>query len=96
MSTPTERREVYLTPRWRAIRATVLADAGHLCALCICSDGRTIGATEVHHMRPIREGGDPFARENLIALCRNCHLAAHEKPERPASAAWRKLVNELT
>ena len=44
---------------------------------------------EVHQVRPVAEGGEPFALANLATLCRECHLSAHLDPER---RAWRRLL----
>jgi len=56
---------------WQRLRRAVLARAGWRCEQC----GGT-GRFEVHHVRPLHEGGtDDMA--NLIALCRRCHLSHH-------------------
>ena len=34
------------------------------------------GGCEIHHIKPIAEGGDN-GRDNLILLCPNCHKKAH-------------------
>jgi len=39
----------------------------------ICGDDEDL---EVHHIRPVKEGGSN-AEENLIVLCRHCHRVAH-------------------
>ncbi len=70
MSTPRERREIYGTPRWRSLRAEVLAAANRRCELCAQP-----GADVADHRTPIRAGGDPWAKSNLRCLCRRCHHA---------------------
>ena len=30
-------------------------------------------ATDVHHITDLGKGGNPWASENLAALCRSCH-----------------------
>ena len=85
MSTPRERREVYATKRWKALRAKVLLSAGHMCARCRREWRRSL-AVLVHHVEPIRQGGDPWNESNLEPVCNACHEAAHaelEKAERP-------------
>lgn len=42
-----------------------------LCVVC-GRLGRVRAATEVHHVKPIAEGGSD-ADENLMALCTPCH-----------------------
>ena len=91
MSTRRERRELYSTGRWRALRDDTLSRDGWLCVVCL-REGRTVGAEIVHHIRPVREGGDPWAPGNLESLCRRCHEAAHNTE---APDPWRLFVNEL-
>ena len=56
---------------WRAIRDTILADYPY-CVEC-AAQGRETLATEVHHVRPIRQGGT-HDLDNLIPLCHSCHM----------------------
>ena len=46
-----------------------------LCELCQ-QEGRLTPAEEVHHKKPLAEGGT-HARDNLIALCKSCHARIH-------------------
>ena len=99
MSTKAERAEVYNTPRWAALRRRVRERDGYLCQRCK-ENGLTGPAEIVHHVRPIRDGGDPFDLENLISVCRPCHEELHEaekpkKPEIPGARDWRERVNTL-
>lgn len=61
----------YDSSRWRNIRASVLASA----PLCIVCDkaGITTIATQVDHIIPIEQGGNPTAVDNLQSLCDSCH-----------------------
>ena len=34
-------------------------------------------ATEVHHIDPIGDGGDPYDITNLMPICKECHDASH-------------------
>ena len=83
-------REVYHTTRWRNLRASAL-DRQPLCQRCGLK-GLTVGACVVHHVRPIREGGDPWDPGNLECVCRKCHNAEHNAPEpEPTEVrAWRE------
>ena len=63
-------KEVYKDPRWRRVRAEVMERDGGRCA---CGDF----AFEVHHIKPLAKGGEPFDPSNLRAICRPCHLEAH-------------------
>ena len=55
---------------WRKIRAKFLS-SNPLCAQCRLQGKYTI-ATEVHHIKPLAEGGDNDEK-NLMALCKSCH-----------------------
>jgi len=66
--------DLYQSPQWRRLRASVLA--AH--PWCECPGCRAVGprwrATTVHHIRP--HGGDPalfFDRRNLLAVTSMCH-----------------------
>lgn len=56
--------------RWRKVRAMVLAEEPS-CRLC------QRPATEVHHIEPIGDGGDPYDITNLMPICKECHDASH-------------------
>ena len=56
--------------QWRKLRSYFLS-ANPLCEMCK-TEGRYKAATEVHHIKPLSEGGtNDF--ENLMALCKSCH-----------------------
>jgi 5-methylcytosine-specific restriction protein A len=58
-------RSVYNSKRWQMLRRRVLFDH----PLCSCGEI----ATDVHHIQDIEQGGDPYSRANLQALCHSCH-----------------------
>ena len=60
---------------WRKVRAAKL-DIDTLCQRCK-SLGRIALAREVHHIKPLNQGGERLALENLEALCTACHNARH-------------------
>ncbi len=68
-------RTVYNTRRWRTLRAAQL-ESQPLCACCPTTEPATI----VHHITPIRAGGDPWDAANLESLCQSCHNAIHNAP----------------
>ena len=78
--------------RWAATRRGVLDRDGWRCQKC----GKA-GRLEVHHIEALADGGEPYAEDNLIALCRPCHFEAGRaaRPVRPEAAAWQDLVAEL-
>ena len=55
---------------WRRIRNRYIA-AHPLCEKCQ-QTGRVTPAQEVHHIKPLAEGGT-HAEDNLMALCSSCH-----------------------
>ena len=58
--------------------------AGWLCERC-AKQGRTEIAEAVHHILPIREGGDPWDQGNLQAVCRACHTEIHNSEHADSS-----------
>jgi len=69
----TQAHEVWPTypPDWSTRRASAWTAGGGACSEC-----GDRGALDVHHLRPIREGGT-HRLENLVLLCRDCHQEAH-------------------
>ena len=59
---------------WKRIRDSYISQHP-LCEECE-KNGKLIRAEEVHHKKPLSEGGT-HARENLIALCKECHARTH-------------------
>lgn len=59
----------YSTSRWARLRRWQLFRAP-CCALCY---PRLELATDVDHIIPIRDGGEPFEAANLRSLCHSCH-----------------------
>jgi 5-methylcytosine-specific restriction protein A len=66
-------RKIYCSARWRRLRAAKLA-ADPLCERCKQADILE-GASDVHHIKDIRDGGDPWDWGNLASLCHRCHSA---------------------
>ena len=67
--------DVYDTARWRALRRSVLLHH----PMCQTYGCRSL-AVHVDHIVALRDGGDPWSRSNLQALCKPCHSrkTAHE------------------
>ena len=61
---------VYRDKRWAPLRRKVLAEQP-ICARIGCENR----STEVDHKVGLRDGGAPFDRINLQALCHGCHSA---------------------
>ena len=98
MSTVNERKEIYSTRRWRRIRGDILERDGWQCTKC--GQAKPDFLLEVHHVKPIREGGDYWEYENLATLCRACHRAAHNHNAGNSSQdtrrnTWNQLIADL-
>ena len=75
-------RKVYRSQAWKRARAQCLRRDGRRCTEC----GR-VGRLEVHHRKPMVQGGHPFKLSNLRTLCRDCHFAADAAARARAAAA---------
>lgn len=75
--------------QWEVLRSEALRSQGRRCSAC----GKA-GRLEVHHVRPLSEGGSNDA-ENLAVLCRDCHIQAHRPALGDRERAWQEFVGEL-
>lgn len=64
-------RDVYDSPKWKALRWAVRLDEP-LCRACLDA-GLAVDTYVIDHVRPINQGGAAFDRANLQGLCRACH-----------------------
>ncbi len=60
----------YNTDAWQRLRKAKLA-RDPLCEYC--PGGAVTPATQVDHRKAIRQGGDPWAWQNLASACELCH-----------------------
>lgn len=83
-------RAVYRTKRWHRVRTAAKERAGYRCQRC----GAT-GRLEVHHRVRLLAGGDPYAPEGLIVLCRRCHFGEHRRKKclTPGRDEWIDFVH---
>src|SRR5207248_7856881 len=63
-------------PSWKMIKALIRA-RDETCANCGKTPERNGRALDVHHREPFRFSGDN-SPENLVALCRSCHMRADD------------------
>lgn len=63
----------YESHEWRNTRAAILEEQP-ICEICKTSRRRS---RDVHHILPLSKGGEPFDKQNLIALCASCHRSIH-------------------
>lgn len=61
-----ERSSLYKTRRWAQLRKLVLS-RNPRCVIC------TDVATQVDHIKPVKEGGSFYDISNLQPLCHKCH-----------------------
>ena len=68
-------RKDYRGPKWRIIRKEILERDGYMCAICGSKNNLV-----VHHIEPyyISKNNNP---ENLITLCRSCHIKKHNEED---------------
>lgn len=64
-------KEIYWSYRWKKLRASFMIQ-NPLCVHCK-KEGFFTEATVADHIVPINEGGDPWDRNNLQALCKKHH-----------------------
>ena len=55
--------------KWQQARAAARKRDGERCRQCGSTD-----RLQVHHIKPLAEGGDKYALENLMTLCHDCHV----------------------
>lgn len=79
-----DRREVYDSPEWGAVRERVLARDRRRCVLGWLLGGPCSGPLHVHHVEPIEERPDlAYEPDNLISACEAHH---------PSLEAFRRFV----
>lgn len=57
--------------KWRNLRNKVVDDSCR-----ICSDSETL---HVHHKLPVYAGGPKYDEDNLMTVCRSCHVGIHRQ-----------------
>ncbi|MGL5440304.1 MAG: HNH endonuclease [Filifactoraceae bacterium] len=75
--TDKEYQAIYISVAWKTARKRALSKSNFLCEDCI-KKGRVTPAIDVHHIKPLKDGGKAFELSNLKCLCRACHRKAHE------------------
>lgn len=65
----------YASNRWKELSKRYKKEH----PFCISCEAKGIisPSTTTHHIKPIREGGDPWADSNMEALCASCHGKIH-------------------
>lgn len=83
------KRKFYSSQAWKRTSRNYMQSVGGLCECCI-TKGIVTPAEVVHHKTPltdenINDFNISLSWDNLQALCRNCHAAAHEEIYRQRS-----------
>jgi 5-methylcytosine-specific restriction endonuclease McrA len=68
-------RHIYDTFRWRRVRVQALARDGEACTVSRLLGGSCSGPLHVHHLIPVRDGGDPYDLANVATACASHHPA---------------------
>lgn len=73
-------RRLYKLGAWKRRRGVQLVTCP-LCQWCE-AEGRTVAATEVHHVTPHRGNVTAFLEGELVSLCKRCHDSRAQSVER--------------
>ena len=58
---------------WERFRALYMAEHLYLCEDCARA-GRDVAAVDLHHIIPLSQDGALLDPDNVVALCRRCHV----------------------
>ena len=75
--------------RWQPVRRAALERDGYRCVECVEQGLGGAGKLEVHHVKPLYEGGLPYALDNLKTLCVGHHL---EQAVSGPRLEWRRYI----
>ncbi len=64
---------IYDLARWTAVRIRVIREEPW-CRACLTQGIKKL-SSQVDHIIALEDGGDPWSRKNLQALCNECHGA---------------------
>ena len=93
MRTASEVRKIRDSRTWRnSVRPAKLA-RDPICEKCIKKD-KLHEATQVDHIIPLEQDGDPFSPSNLMSLCGPCHVKKTSEENRQRNLA--KSINGKT
>ena len=76
-------QKFYHSMEWQRLRAYMLGYYKGYCIYCLLKENKLSEAKDVHHIVTLKDDWDKRAdKNNLICLCRDCHLYIHEQYER--------------
>ncbi|MCY4633241.1 MAG: HNH endonuclease [Acidobacteria bacterium] len=73
--------------RWQRLRRRALDRDGWRCTRC-----ESPADLEMHHIKALDDGGDPWSLDNVAMQCRDCHIDSHRTVNDPERAAWLALL----
>lgn len=77
-----DRAKIYNSKEWKEVREKVLIRDGMMCKICEKNKISTL-ADEVHHIKYLEDRPDlAFELDNLISVCRACHMGIHAKDKK--------------
>ena len=91
--TRAEQRRFYQSREWRRASYACRERARWLCGRC-ASEGFTKAAELAHHIKPVKDGGEKLAEENLEAICFTHHELEHGRANEQ-KRAWGRYLQEL-
>lgn len=74
-----ERQAVYASPEWKAAVKTVWGRDGFACVRCAMDLRHARGACAIHHVKSFANKDLRTEPENLVLLCKPCHLWVHSR-----------------
>lgn len=86
-----QEQKIYKTSKWKRVRSQAIAIANGLCEECI-RRGKISYVDDVHHKIPIKvDFSKAYDLNNLICLCRSCHIKAHKEINSKGEGVSRKF-----
>lgn len=67
------RNGFYTSPAWKQLRVLALERDDRSCTVARLIGGPCSPRLDVHHLRPISEGGDPLDLDGVITVCSAHH-----------------------
>lgn len=80
--------EFYKCKPWLHLRAEVLEEQNYECQICKAA-GRYTAATAVHHIKTVRRfPWLALTKNNLLAVCDDCHYKIHHPQKHLNEEKW--------
>lgn len=77
----------YASLSWRQLRKYVLSKCKGICVYCLLEKNEFNEGKDIHHIETLKDNWDRrLDSDNLICLCRDCHLYIHDIYSRDETA----------